>query len=388
MSTTIAVIGGGPAGATCAWRLARAGFRTLLYERDVAREKPCGGGLAGRAFAALPELRDLRLPWREIPRWRLLSTSPRAAELAMDPPLLVTPRRELDGALRREAVKAGAALVEQPVRELRRREGGGWLVNDHAADVVVGAGGMRCPLAKHLGLQLPRDEQAIALGRMVPGRFEPAIITRFFPRQQSYAWWFPREDHASLGIEMPGERFDTDLARKLLADFAARDLPGVDPESGEAYGWSGPAIQDWQSPRRRFAGSDWLLAGDAAGLCDVVTGEGIPYALASGRLAADAIIAGDLTQYDRRIRMELCLELARSAEMQRRFYRPWTLDLALRGLRRSPTCQGIAVELAHGTQGYLTLRKRLVVNAWKMLGEIVGGAPQPQQKGLSGPAAK
>jgi geranylgeranyl reductase family protein len=359
MKPTVAVIGGGPAGAVCAWRLAEAGVRTLLFERQPDREKPCGGGLTERAFRALPELANLGLPWVEAREWRLYGPRHQRVDLALDPPIRVVPRRELDGALRRRAVKAGAAFLHEPVRELNPHDGGGWQVNDHAADLVVGAGGMQDPLAKHLGLALEGRELAMAVGRYVPGRFEPRLITQFFPEVHGYAWWFPREDHASLGIVLPAEHFDLKQARQRLDQFAAANLPGIDANAGQPYGWLGPAIQDWAAPQRRFAGPDWLLVGDAAGLCDGTTGEGISYALASGQLAAQAIVQQDPLRYELRLRADIVPDLAKSARLQTRFYRPHRLAAAMWLLRRSRTLQQISRELAHGRQDYLTLSRRL-----------------------------
>jgi flavin-dependent dehydrogenase len=370
MSPTVAVIGGGPAGATCAWRLARAGVRTLLYERDVTREKPCGGGLTGRAFAALPELAALDLPGTDIETWLLLGPGRGRATLTLTEPFRVVARREFDGALRREAVKAGAALVAEPVRELSRIVGGGWQVNDHAADFVVGAGGMKCPLAKVLDLVLPPEETAVAHGRMAPGEFPPQIVTAFFPAERAYVWWFPRPDHVSFGAVMPGGSFDKQKAQEFLERVARKVGFPEAAHTGETYGWTGPAIQDWTSPRRRFAGPDWLLTGDAAGLCDPTTGEGISYALASGGLAADAILGGDAEQYDLRVRLELVPELAKAARLFPKFYRPLVLPSALRLMARSSTARRIAEQLAHGGQDYATLRPRVYESGWRMLAEF------------------
>jgi flavin-dependent dehydrogenase len=369
MSPTVAIIGGGPAGAACAWRLAGAGVRTLLYEREPDREKPCGGGLTGRAFAAFPRLRELDLPWTEAHDWRMVGPGGRVVDLRLEEPVRILPRRELDGALRREAVKAGAALVCEPVRELSPRTGGGWRINDHAADVLIGAGGMHDPLARRLGLSLARAEQAAAVGRFVAGQFPPRILTQFLPESRGYIWWFPRRDHASFGIELPSPGFDAAFAKRKLAEFAAAHLPGVDVSQGEPYGWTGPAITAWDAPARRWAGPDWLLIGDAAGLCDGTTGEGISYALASGLLAAEAVLQGDPHAYDIRLRLEVVPDLAKATDFQAKLYRPRMLSLSMWMLGRSPTNRRISEDLAHGRQNYLTLRRRIYRSLPRILWE-------------------
>jgi flavin-dependent dehydrogenase len=380
MTLTAAVIGGGPAGAACAWRLARAGVRTLLFERDPEREKPCGGGLTERAFVALPELRDLSLPWLEVCEWQMFGPYRQSVTMNLGQPVRILSRRELDGALRREAAKAGAALVFEPVRRLAPRVGGGWQINDHAADVVVGAGGMRDPVAQHVGMALKREEQAVALGRFVPGRFPPRIITSFLPERRGYLWWFPRPDHASYGLELPATRFDTATAKKILQEFAAKHLPGVDVNQGAPYGWTGPAVAEPSDPLRRYAGPDWLLVGDAAGLCDGTTGEGLSYALASGVLAAEAIARGEPASYERRLRADVLPDLTKAAHLQPKFYRPRLLAMAMWLLKRSPTYRQISRELAHGRQNYLTLRERTLGNGpricWEALQNRVDDSPE------------
>jgi len=367
MSRSIAIIGGGPAGAVCALKLAQGGARVWLFERDPQREKPCGGGLTERALRVLPELRGWDLPWLPVRKLSFVSHSGRMTTLEPDEPVHVLPRVELDGALRRKAVEAGAELIAESVDELQPRPGGGWTVNGRSVEILVGAGGMNCPVAKRQGLLLPNASRAIAVGRWVPGQYPPHIICRFFPEFSGYTWWFPRREHASLGIEMPAAFFQTDRAWALLKFFAERNLPGIEVSAGEAYGWTGPIISDQQWAERRLCGTDWLVVGDAAGLVDGTTGEGISYALASGRFAAEAILAGNLAGYEKRLRESLISELAKSARLAKKFYIPWLSRLAVFGLSRSGTARAIACEVAHGRQSYLTLKDRV----YKILPRLV-----------------
>ncbi|MHA1569298.1 MAG: NAD(P)/FAD-dependent oxidoreductase, partial [Alphaproteobacteria bacterium] len=88
----MAIVGGGPAGCACAIPLAAAGVRTLLFEREPEREKPCGGGLTERAFRAMPELADLDLPWLEVREFQIFGPTGREAMLHLDPPIRVVAR--------------------------------------------------------------------------------------------------------------------------------------------------------------------------------------------------------------------------------------------------------------------------------------------------------
>ncbi len=370
---TVAVIGAGPAGAACAWTLAQAGVRTLLFERDPDREKPCGGGLTDRAWQAFPELNSLELPFNEVVDFRLVGPSGRVADVPLAKPIRVISRRVLDSALRHAAWSAGASLVREPVRELKKRPGGGWQVNDHAAAIVVGAGGMNDPLARLQGLRLPRTLRGLSVGKFIPGTFAPRIVCRFFPEAYGYAWFFPRADHASLGVELHGTVFDTRRAWDLLHKFAAENLPDVDVDAGTTYGWSAPALDESAFARHVFGGDDWLLAGDAAGLVDPTTGEGLSYALASGRLAARSILLGEAPAYGRRVRALLLPELAKSSRLSPKFYRTWFLRLSLLALSRSRTCRLTAADMASGAQSYLTLKKRVYREMPRIAGEIIVG---------------
>jgi flavin-dependent dehydrogenase len=230
---------------------------------------------------------------------------------------------------------------------------------------------MNDPVARLQRATLARDERATAVGRFVRGAFPPCIVVRFFPDQHGYAWWFTRPDHASLGIELGGGYFDKELAWRLLGQFAAENLPGVEINNGEDYGWSGPAVTNWDA--RVFGGPDWLLVGDAAGLCDVTTGEGISYALASGRLAAESILRDDVAGYPARLREVLVPELAKSARLHPKLYRTWVLRLSVFALSRSRTWRTINAEAAHGFQSYLTLKRRVYLSLPRIAGEMIVG---------------
>ncbi len=366
---TVAIVGGGPAGSACALTLARAGFRVLLLEREPDREKPCGGGLTDRAFRALPELKHLGLPWAEARDFHIVGPTGRQAVIRLDPPIRIVSRRVLDSRLRTLAQEAGATLLTKQLMAPARTSDGRWEVDGETVDFLVGAGGMTDPVARLHQAALPRDQRATAVGRFVRGEFAPRVVVRFFPGERGYAWWFTRLDHASLGVELVGDHFDKPLAWRLLQQFAAENLGGVNIDEGDDYGWSGPAVTRWDE--RVFGGPDWMLVGDAAGLCDSTTGEGISWALASGRLAADCIMRDQVAGYPVRLRETLVPELAKSARLQPKFYRPWLLRVATLALSRSRTCRRVAADVAHGFEPYLSLKKRVYHLMPRMIGEMI-----------------
>jgi flavin-dependent dehydrogenase len=110
-----------------------------------------------------------------------------------------------------------------------------------------------------------------------------------------------------------------------------------------------------------MAGPRWLLAGDAAGLVDPITREGIFFALQSAALAADAVACARDSEaaYTERVRDEIVPELMRAARFKERFFRPRFAQLLIETLRSSEPIRRVMADLVAGTQSYRTLRARL-----------------------------
>jgi flavin-dependent dehydrogenase len=367
MTAKVAIIGGGPSGAVCSLHLARAGIDVLLFERDPWREKPCGGGLTLRAMEALPFWRELQIVESKVHQLCLISPSRRRIDLELENPIRIVSRRHLDGALRRLAVSAGATLIEEIVRKPLPASKGGWRINGHHVDILVGAGGINDPLARYHGLSFTRERRGRAVGYFVRGVFPQRIVCRFFPGLWGYAWWFPRPDHASLGIELLGGEFKPERAWSLLEKFVRQDLhhhivneDKLDLKRARPYTWTEPIPDPKTLETRPVNGRDWLLVGDAAGMVDTVTGEGIPYALISGRLAAHAIQTGRLVEYTNAIKKEVLPELIQAARLSPVFYFLPLLRSSLFVLSKSQTMQAITKDMAMGHQNYRGFSRRLL----------------------------
>src|SRR5688572_22266386 len=122
----VAVVGGGPAGATCARLLARGGARVTLLEANPDQEKPCGGGVPSRALREFPELTDPVLPRRISTEVVLFGPSDVQARLRLRGGIHLFARRDLDAFLRARANAEGADVVEARVTSARRVAGGTW----------------------------------------------------------------------------------------------------------------------------------------------------------------------------------------------------------------------------------------------------------------------
>ena len=294
MNTDVLVVGAGPAGSSAAAWAARAGRDVVLADAAVfPRDKACGDGVAPHVLDRLAEigvhgLLDDRVP---VARLRLVRDD-HHVERVLSRPSYVVPRAVLDARLVDAAVAAGAVLMRQRVREVR-------VGSEHvevdtlSAAVVVGADGAHSVVRGSLGLATGRRALAIrGYAPISPGREGAQVIAFGTTRQPAYAWSFDLGDgRANVGygelLPATGGPSRAELLRRLeeLLPGAGRDGAAW---TGHHLPLSGPR---WQPQRGRV-----LLAGDAAGLVNPMTGEGIYYAVVTGieagRATAAALAAG------------------------------------------------------------------------------------------------
>ncbi|MDG9700832.1 NAD(P)/FAD-dependent oxidoreductase [Streptomyces sp. DH37] len=290
----LVVVGAGPAGAAAALGALRAdaSLRVALLDRaDFPRDKACGDGVAPHVLDLLAEVGVTGLVDDRVPVERLrLGRGGLAAERRMARPAWVVPRRVLDARLVDAAVTAGARLLRHRVRDLRQHTDAVVLDEEISAAVVVGADGAHSAVRRALGR--PRGPAALALrgyAPVAPGRRGAQVIEFGIRHQPSYAWSFDRGDgHANVGYgEVLREDRPAPTRAQLLERLEAL-LPGAAEGGRDWVGHHLPlSTARWRPPAGRV-----LLAGDAAGLVNPLTGEGIYYAvatgIAAGRAAAEA----------------------------------------------------------------------------------------------------
>jgi geranylgeranyl reductase family protein len=301
----VIVVGAGPAGSTTAYRLARAGARVCLLDRArFPRDKPCGGGLTLRAVRELPfavdpvvedRVNTLELGLRYTRRW---------SRRAQEPLILMTQRRRLDAFLAEQAARAGAEFRDG-VKVTGVDPGGAVTIGGERleAEVVVGADGANGITARSLGL--PAHEHGVALEGNVEyahvsrERFCGRAVVELGAVPGGYAWVFPKGDHVNVGVggwESEGPRLRERL-QELCAAFEI-DEANVRELRGHRLPMRGAS--------RRSLDGRVLLVGDAAGLVDPLSGDGMYEAFISGRLAAEATLdllqgrAADLEPYAQR----------------------------------------------------------------------------------------
>lgn len=295
----VLIIGGGPAGSTCAWRLVQAGIDVVVVDQALfPRHKACAGWVVPSVFDAL------QMPAGDygaghslepITGFRTGVVGRRPTETRYGCTVSYAIRRsEFDDHLLRRS----GARVRPGLRVDRLRpNGGGWIVNDAiSARIVVGAGGHFCPVARRLNPS-PRSETVVA-ARVVEFQMDAAQQAAcrvsgstpeiYFERDLSgYGWMVRKGNVLNVGFGRIG-------ARGLAARIAAftshlRDLGRL--PAGIPTDWPGHAYLVRETTRRTIVGDSMLLAGDAAGLARGCSGEGIGPAVESGLAAAETIIA-------------------------------------------------------------------------------------------------
>ncbi len=376
----VAVVGAGPAGSYLSWLLARDGASVTIFDASFPREKPCGGGLTGKALELLPAPpADDPVPARWVSSCWFSSGDVEKVEVLLDSPVGVAARADLDAWLLRQAVAAGARHVAARVTSL----GGGGSVCTRAGcqerfDVIVGAYGAGSLVRRTLLGPIPASRLTIAVGWLASGDRPMAI--HFVPGVAGYIWLFPRPGHVAVGICAPLASVPT---RALLGRLEAEVLR-LDPTLLEAsrrlYAHTIPSPSADESCLLEIAGPGWALVGDAAGLADPITGEGIYYALRSASELAQALREHASTaSYPERALEGFGRELLMAARVRERFYAPGFSARMIRYGARSRALRGVMADLVLGEQGYLGLKRRLLRIAPRFLLEsswqlVAGGS--------------
>ncbi|MEO8029137.1 MAG: FAD-dependent oxidoreductase, partial [Bryobacteraceae bacterium] len=283
---TVAVLGGGPAGSFAAERLANAGLKTILFDEKLGWEKPCGGGITFKAYSQYPYLLDNETPKKLVTHTCLAAPAAGEVKMELSRPLLIYSRLDLNKMLLRRAEKAGAQLEEARVLRIEKQSNGWRLATRNGAaeaDYCVVATGARNPL-RDVGTSYTASDTMLALGYYVTSNQEHIDI-QFFPQFEGYIWVFPRCGHLSVGI--CGKGVPAQVLRKRLEQYMAEK--GIDHRSAQFYSHMLPSLEAKAWSGNRVAGDGWLGVGDAAGLVDPITGEGLYYAMRSGDLASQVV---------------------------------------------------------------------------------------------------
>src|SRR3954471_23246389 len=171
---TVAVLGGGAAGASTAERLARARIRVARFDEKLAWEKPCGGGLTYKAYNEYPYLIENDAPKRLVHETVIGASKAGEAKMTLRHPLVIYSRLELNRMLLERAERAGTAIEKTRVQGIEQLDKGWRLRTQHGvaeADFLVVATGARNPL-RQVGTEWKPGDTMSALGYYVPAQPE------------------------------------------------------------------------------------------------------------------------------------------------------------------------------------------------------------------------
>jgi flavin-dependent dehydrogenase len=355
----VAIVGAGPAGSLLAGRLAAGGMEVTVFDASHPREKPCGGGLTRKALSALPpEPEDDPLPARRVSRCRFEADGA-AVEVALGEPMAVAARRDLDAWLLRRATRAGARHVAERVVAVARGEVRTAATGRQCFDLVVGADGATSLVRRSFLGPFPKERLVMAVGFYLPGT--APLVVRMTPPLAGYLWLFPRVDHVGVGICAPLGAVPTQALVDRLEREMTLAFPGMLDSRAERYAHTIPCPSTEPRSILEAAGDGFALVGDAAGLADPITGEGIFYALRSAALLAETLLAeGSPARYPERALEDFGLDLTRAARLHRRFYAPGFAGRMVRYAARSRAIRSVLVDLVLGRQGYRGLERRLL----------------------------
>ena len=368
----IAVLGGGPAGASAALALARGGAEVDLYLPARPGEKPCGGAVPEHVLPRLAGFDPSPLPAIASPA--ALLENARGGRLALDlQGIRIFRRRDLDAALARAAVTAGARRIESKAEDRELGERGVRVLaggETRSYEWAIGADGARGRSRRSLALAPEGESLGLggSLSGLASGAWDCRLVLAFPGLADAYLWIFPRPGGASVGIAYTAGRLTDGAARLALDAFLDRHLPpgpaGWRDLPGARYRYPIPVYGPWtlEGVRRGLA-RRLLLVGDAAALADPLTREGIRYGMLSGLWAAESLLQGSPASYPDRLAGELEKEMERAHRARSLFFEgpvgplgQWMVPVA----RLHPGIRRVLSDLLACRQPYEGLRRRLL----------------------------
>jgi geranylgeranyl reductase family protein len=323
----VAVVGAGPGGLSAAHAAASGGARTIVLERaEHPRYKTCGGGLIGTSLAVATS--RITVPARDTVAAVTFTDNGRRAFTRRSPrrPVLTMVRRDdFDFAWFKAAVSAGAQVRQNAqVRAIGQDADAATVTladgERITARVVIGADGSAAVSSRHVGVTFDQQdlglEVEVAATEADRADYRGRVLLDWGPVPGSYGWVFPKDDELTVGVIMSkGRGAETkDYLARFLAQLGLSDRRVV-RDSGHLT-----RCRTDDAPLRK---GRVLVVGDAAGLLEPWTREGISYALRSGtwagQVAARAQLPADLAEYDQIVTRNLVPEMAAGRRLLRVF---------------------------------------------------------------------
>lgn len=326
----VIITGAGPAGTLAAYELAVQGVSVLIIEKSsFPRYKVCGAGLTHKILSEIPY--DLSPVFEtSIRKFRFSSALGNVFERASDVPLIYcTMRGKMDAFLLDKAIQAGAKVIHgEQVVKVEQEAGLVTCITRNrrfTSTLLIGAEGASGIVARSTGLhahilQGLAWEAELRIDEASLRRISETVFLDWGTFPGGYAWLFPKADHISVGVGGPATLSAGMMPYyKRFLEYLSTEMTIIETLS----------LKSWPIPVRMgkslFHNGRVVVAGDAVGLTDSMTGEGIYYAVRSGRLAANACasyLRGDshaLAGYSEAVNRELMSELTEAVRIKNLF---------------------------------------------------------------------
>jgi len=395
----VAIVGAGPAGATAALKLGEAGLRVLLMDKakGFPREKPCGGGITARALKRLPYLRDVldEISVNSLSKMYLESPDGTGMEYedpAGEPILYLVRRIEFDLALFHRAAAVTDVALSATVTAMATDTEGVRLScadgREFHASMVIGADSANSVVARISGLRTGEVHGQYAVDMMEETPYadldtkyrDRVTLLLTLPTSYGYGYIFPKQTHINLGFGSGPEYF----AENVRGRAKEHHLAFVEQMKSRGFAAGESRPENYRAfpipisgPMEKTYADRTLLAGDAAGMVNAFSAEGIYFAMVSGDLAADTASAAvkanrfderQMSRYQAAWEREIGGELRHSVSIQRRlFTQAGRVDSLMRRAKADPELLRLLCGYAMGFATYEDLRRhmaRVVMPQW------------------------
>ncbi len=363
-AASIAIVGGGPAGALAGSLLAAAGRPVHIFDEKLAWEKPCGGGLTHKALQQFPFLAEARSEHRDVEECELISPAGQRVRFRLQHPVAIFSRLALNGLLLERARAASAHIHRERVTRIEG-SAGNWALKTpqghYQASYLLLAAGARNPFRGQFTAPFSPDDLLVTAGYYLPIS-SPQMQVQFLSDISGYIWIFPRLDHVSAGIAGKMGETTTRNLRQKLEKWLAQNAFSF--EGTAFFSHIIPCLRTESLDSLAVSGDGWALVGDSAGLVDPITGEGLYYALRSAQLCAEGLLANRPQAYRAALEEEILPELRLAARVSQRFYKGRVFnesvpELMIKLTAQSPKFGKLMSDLFAGIQGYRDLKTRL-----------------------------
>jgi len=352
----VAIVGGGPAGSSCASELAKNDIDVVLFDHSHPREKLCGGAISGR------HLKELKIPEDIIEReinWIIVEDQHgHSVKLYEKNGGIVLMREKLDYYLFQKSKYDGSKQIKERVISFEEKKNK-WILKTnkgiYKSNFLVGADGCPSLIRKKILGDIPKEHLAHCVGYHIPHEkfyikknFGDAIELYFLGKPYvdlGYIWIFPKMNFVTIGLGTKLGSLQIQNSLKKFVDEHPKTKRLIFPKKIALHSHLLPFVSSPDFYQKRITGKNWVLIGDAAGHVNPITGEGIYYAMTGGKLAAKSYLDEDISLFEKYWRCEYGGDLYYGSRFHNLFYNPKLIDTVINIGNKSPKMREILSDI-------------------------------------------